>query len=239
MTSFVGLCYNPDFKKLKADWDKDIRDDKSKLSYMEQYLGNSTKLNKNNKNKPKKYLLNDNRLGFVDFKFFSYLDFINVYDSSILKTYPNILGYYKRICAMDFIKKFESKGLRTLNIWSAAAQWQGTSDDAKDDTKNDDIVSRPGGPSKGTIDGDDILANALKLVKDDIIAKGKAKNIDVKEYKAVSVLKQVVAGITYYVKIKIDADKYCFAKIWAKLDKTAELNAVIFGKKADDKIAIF
>jgi len=96
-----------------------------------------------------------------------------------------------------------------------------------------------GGVTKGIVDGNERLANALSQVKDDITAKAKSHNIVVKEYKAVQVLQQLVAGMNYWVKIQIDADKYCFAKIFVSLKQIASLTQVIFGKTANDELTSF
>ena len=96
-----------------------------------------------------------------------------------------------------------------------------------------------GAITKRTVDGNKGLAIALSQVKDDITAKAKSDNIVVKEYKAVEVLQQVVNGTNYWVKIQIDTDKYCFAKIYMTVKQIASLTKVIFGKTANDKLTPF
>jgi len=47
---------------------------------------------------------------------------------------------------------------------------------------------------------------------------------------------QVVAGTNYFIKIKLDADKYCHARIWHKLDNSSELHSVEGNKGLNEEL---
>ena len=101
---FFRLCYNKEFETAKVDYLKSLIDEKDKLFYIEKYLEN------------KKYLVSDDELTFIDFKFFSYLDYNIRLDKQFLNTLKNVNRYYQSINNMDFVTRFRDAGLRNLGI---------------------------------------------------------------------------------------------------------------------------
>ena len=81
---------------------------------------------------------------------------------------------------------------------------------------------------------DEMVFKAAEAVKQQVIAQ--ANFAKIKEYKAVSAKSQVVAGINYCIKIKTDKDEYAHICVHAKLDKTYELQGILFDKTINDPL---
>lgn len=101
---FFRLCYNPDFEKDKIKYLESLTDEKDKLCYIDKYLQN------------KKYLVCDTELAFIDFKFFTYIDYNVRLDKGFLDKLNNVSRYYDEINKMDFVKRFQDANLRNLAI---------------------------------------------------------------------------------------------------------------------------
>ena len=104
LMKFFYLCFDSDFDKKKDEYIKSLIDDNGKLCHIEKYL------------ETKKYLVSDDELTFIDFKFFSYLDFNLRLDKGFLNKLKNINRYYNSINNMDFMKRFQELGLRNLPL---------------------------------------------------------------------------------------------------------------------------
>jgi len=55
-------------------------------------------------------------------------------------------------------------------------------------------------------------------------------------YEVVAYKTQIVAGVNYFLKIKVGDADYVHAKVWAKLDRSHELTTVEGGKKESDDL---
>eukprot|EP01084_Bolivina_argentea_P041357 76297_1 len=104
LITFFRLCYNTDFEKEKIVYLKSLIDEKEKLYHIDKYLEKRT------------YLVNDKELSFIDFKFFSFLDYNVRMDKGFLDKLKNVNKYYQAINSMDFVKRFQDAGLRNLAI---------------------------------------------------------------------------------------------------------------------------
>ena len=104
LTRFFRLCYDPDFEKKKDEYLKSLVDEKNKLAQIDKYLEN------------KKYLVSDDQLTFIDFKFFSYLDYNIRLDKGFLDQLQNVNRYFQSMNNMDFVKRFQEAGLRNLGL---------------------------------------------------------------------------------------------------------------------------
>lgn len=113
LISFFRLCYDPDFEKKKDGYIKSLIDEKGKLCQIEKFL------------ETKKYLVSDDDLTFIDFKFFSYLDYNIRLNDGFLDKLKNINRYYNSINNMDFVKRFQENGLRNLGIVKPGASFGG------------------------------------------------------------------------------------------------------------------
>ena len=93
---------------------------------------------------------------------------------------------------------------------------------------------RPGGTKKREIN--DHIENICKRVKIEVEKKG---NVEFAEFTPVEAMSQVVAGIMYFINVKVDVKKYVHIKVWQKVDLTYELANVLFDKTEQDKLDRF
>lgn len=88
--AFVRIVYNPQFEELKDDYIKALPD---KLKALEKFLGTN------------KYAVGD-YVTYVDFVLFEYLELQAYFLKDLLKDYPVLEQYHKRILALDAIDKY-------------------------------------------------------------------------------------------------------------------------------------
>eukprot|EP01084_Bolivina_argentea_P286455 491379_1 len=79
---------------------------------------------------------------------------------------------------------------------------------------------------------DEMVLATAEAVKQQVIEK--ANSAQIKEYEVVSAKFQVVVGINYCIKIKTDKNSYIHVCVYAKLDKSYELQGICFDKTLND-----
>ncbi|XP_068714908.1 glutathione S-transferase Mu 1-like [Montipora foliosa] len=80
-TKFTKTAYNPDFEKLKPEY---LKDAKNILQQFSDFLGD------------KKYVAGD-KISYVDFMLFEYLDVHKILDASLLEPHDNLKEFATRI----------------------------------------------------------------------------------------------------------------------------------------------
>lgn len=87
---FVRIVYNPDFLKLKEDYSKGLPD---KMKALTAFLGD------------KKFVAGD-YVTYADFMLFEYLEGQTYFKNDLLKDYPVLDQYHKRILALEAVDKY-------------------------------------------------------------------------------------------------------------------------------------
>lgn len=88
--NFVQLVYDPKYEELKDGYLKDMPD---KLKALSNFLGD------------RKFVAGD-YVTFVDFFLFEFLDSQVVFSEDILKNFPSVEAYYKRVASLPGVEKY-------------------------------------------------------------------------------------------------------------------------------------
>lgn len=87
---FVRIVYNPDYKNLKEAYENGLPD---KLKLLTSFLGD------------RKFVAGD-YVTFADFIFFEYLEGQSYFKNDLLKDFPVLAEYHKRVRALDGVDKY-------------------------------------------------------------------------------------------------------------------------------------
>lgn len=111
---FVRIVYNPDFAKLKEAYQNGLPD---KLKLLTSFLGD------------RKFVAGD-YVTFADFVFFEYLEGQSFFQKDLLKDFPALEEYHKRIRAVEGVDKyFKSPKAITFPFNGAPAYFGGAYSD--------------------------------------------------------------------------------------------------------------
>lgn len=100
------------------------------------------------------------------------------------------------------------------------------------------IVPKMVGKTKEAVVNDDIREMCLRL-KEDIEVQASTENIQMNVFEVVQCLQQTVAGINFFVKIKVNCESFIHVRIWRKLDDTIQLTGIQFNKKVGELLQYF
>ena len=125
-----------------------------------------------------------------------------------------------------------SPGMASLKLLDSLIKVLESVPNSNVNDNEDEMKQRVGGFNDSAVD--EMVIAAANAVKQQVIEK--ANFAQIKVYIPISAKKQVVAGINYCIKVKVDVNSFIHINVYGRLDRSYELKGICFDKSLNDPL---